>query len=199
VSGARGGWGRDRALSLARLAIVSLAIWSALALATATAAAQTVLTCSVSGQSGKCSPTVTLDIPATMVNPALLQLTVSPTSSTYTAATTDMDQATGLATFTPLTMSVQANRAWTIQVNGNSAFWTASAGAWASKPVSDLIWSLTPAGSTTAMSTTANTLTTGSAGSGSPSFSVYMRPLAHWATDKPGNYSMTVTFTMTTP
>jgi hypothetical protein len=96
-------------------------------------------------------------------------------------------------------MSVQANRAWTIQVNGNSAFWTASSGAWASKPVSDLIWSLTPAGSTTAMSTTAKTLTTGSAGPGSPSFSVYMRPLARWATDKPGNYSMTVTFTMTTP
>ena len=80
----------------------------------------------------------------------------------------DMDQATGLATFTPISLTVQANRAWTIQVNGNAAFWTASAGAWASKPVSDLIWSLTPAGPTSAMSTTATTLTTGSAGPGSP-------------------------------
>ena len=138
------------------------------------------------GQSGKCSPTVTLDQPATMVNPALLQLTVSPTASTYTAATTDMDRVTGLATFTPISLTVQANRAWTIQVNGNAAFWTASAGAWASKPVSDLIWSLTPAGPTTAMSTTATTLTTGSPGPGSPGVSVYMRPVAHWATDKPG-------------
>ena len=66
--------------------------------------------------SGKCSPTVTLDQPATIVNPALLQLTVSPTASTYTAATTDMDQASGLAAFTPVSLSVQANRAWTIQV-----------------------------------------------------------------------------------
>jgi hypothetical protein len=49
------------------------------------------------------------------------------------------------------------------------------------------------------MSTTATTLTTGSAGPGSPSVAVYMRPIAHWATDKPGSYSMTVTFTMTTP
>jgi hypothetical protein len=182
-----------------RFAVASLAIWAALALSTAAVAAQTVLTCSVSGQSGKCSPTVTLDQPATMVNPALLQLTVSPTASTYTAATTDMDQATGLATFTPISLTVQANRAWTVQVNGNAAFWTASAGAWASKPVSDLIWSLTPAGPTTAVSTTPTTLTTGSAGPGSPGVTVYMRPIAHWATDKPGNYSMTVTFTMTTP
>jgi hypothetical protein len=182
-----------------RFAVASLAIWAALALSTAAVAAQTVLTCSVSGQSGKCSPTVTLDQPATMVNPALLQLTVSPTASAYTAATTDMDQATGLATFTPISLTVQANRAWTIQVNGNAAFWTASAGSWASKPVGDLIWSLTPAGPTTAMSTTATTLTTGSAGPGSPSVAVYMRPIAHWATDKPGSYSMTVTFTMTTP
>ncbi len=137
---------RDRASAIVRFAVASLAIWAALALSTAAVAAQTVLTCSVSGQSGKCSPTVTLDQPATMVNPALLQLTVSPTASTYTATTIDMDQATGLATFTPISLTVQANRAWTIQVNGNAAFWTASAGAWASKPVSDLIWSLTPGG-----------------------------------------------------
>ena len=163
------------------------------------AASQTVLTCSVSGQSGKCSPSVTLDQPATMVNPALLQLTVSPTTSTYTAATTDMNAATGLATFTPVTLSVQANRAWTVQVKGNSAFWTASAGGWTSKPVSDLIWSLTPAGATTAMSTTSTTLTSGSPGPGSPSVAVYMRPVAHWTTDKPGTYSLSVTFTLTTP
>ncbi|HEY2165478.1 MAG TPA: hypothetical protein VGH04_15885 [Gemmatimonadaceae bacterium] len=190
---------RNRASALARFAFASLAIWAALALSTAAVAAQTVLTCNVSGPSGKCAPTVTLDQPATMVNPALLQLTVSPTASTYTAVTTDMDQAAGLATFTPISLTVQANRAWTIQVNASAAFWSASGGAWTSKPVSDLIWSLAPAGATTTMSTTAKTLTTGSAGPGSPSVSVYMRPIAHWATDKPGNYSMTVTFTMTTP
>ena len=180
----------------------SITIWLLAALgvlATPTASAQTVLVCSVSGQSGKCSPTVTLDQPATMVNPALLQLTVSPTTSTYTAATTDMDASRGLASFTPVTLTVQANRAWTVQVKGNSAFWTASAGAWTGKPVSDLVWSLTPAGTTKAMSTTSATLTTGSAGSGSPGVSVYMRPVAHWTTDKPGTYSMAVTFTLTTP
>jgi len=111
-----------RLSGLVRFVIASLAIWAALALSTPAVAAQTVLTCSVSGQSGKCSPTVTLDQPATMVNPALLQLSVSPTSSTYTAATTDMDQATGVATFTPVSLSVMANRSWTLQVNANFAF-----------------------------------------------------------------------------
>ena len=188
-----------RLSGLVRFVIASLAIWAALALSTPAVAAQTVLTCSVSGQSGKCSPTVTLDQPATMVNPALLQLSVSPTSSTYTAATTDMDQATGVATFTPVSLSVMANRSWTLQVNANFAFWTASAGAWGSKPASDLIWSLTPAGPTTSVTTTATTLTTGSAGPGSPTVLIYIRPVAHWLTDKPGNYSITVTFTMTTP
>lgn len=168
-------------------------------LATSVASAQTVLVCSVGGQSGKCSPTVTLDLPATMVNPALLQMTVSPTTSTYTAATTDMNSSSGLASFTPVTLSVKANRAWTVQVKGNSAFWSASAGAWTSKPVSDLVWSLTSAGATTAMSTTSATVTSGSAGSGSPGVSVYVRPVAHWTTDKPGSYSMSVTFTLTTP
>ena len=185
--------------ALARLLIASLAIWTALALVAPTAAAQTVLTCTVSGASGKCSPTVTLDQPATIVNPALLQLTVSPTSSSYTAAKTDMDVVTGLATPSLVTLTVQANRNWTVLVNGNAALWTASAGAWTNKPVSDLIWSLTPAGATTAMSTTAKTVTTGSPGSGSPSVAVYTRPVVHWATDKPGAYSMTVTFTLSTP
>jgi len=26
-----------------------------------------------------------------------------------------------------------------------------------------------------------------------------MRPVAHWTTDKPGTYSLSVTFTLTTP
>jgi hypothetical protein len=137
--------------------------------------------------------------PATMTNPALLQLTVSPTSSSYTAASSDMNVTTGLATPSLVTLTVEANRSWTVQVSGNTAFWTASAGAWTSKPVGDLIWSLTPTGTTTAMSTTAKTVTTGSPGLGTPGTSVYMRPLAHWTTDKPGTYSMTVTFTLTTP
>jgi hypothetical protein len=179
---------------------MAVGMFAALGLLSASAAsAQTVLVCSVSGQSGKCSPTVTLDLPATMVNPALLQMTVSPTTSTYTAATTDMNSSSGLASFTPVTLSVQANRAWTVQVEGNSAFWSASAGAWTSKPVSDLVWSLTPAGATTAMSTASATVTSGSAGSGAPGVSVYVRPVAHWTTDKPGTYSMSVTFTLTTP
>ena len=40
---------RDRASALVRFAVASLAIWAALALSTAAVAAQTVLTCSVSG------------------------------------------------------------------------------------------------------------------------------------------------------
>ena len=81
---------------------------------------------------------------------------------------------------------------------GNTATWTASAGAWAGKPVSDLRWSLTPTGASTAMSQISSTLLSGSAGAGTPT-TVYMRPVVNWTTDKPGVYTMGVTFTLTTP
>ncbi len=160
--------------------------------------AQTVTTCTVSGTSGKCSPDVSLDKPATMTNPALLQLTLSSTSFAATAAATDMGAVQGIATGGTVTITVQANRAWTVQANGNSAFWTASAGAWATKPVSDLHWSLTPTGASTAMSQTSSTILSGTAGSGTPT-TVYMRPVVNWTTDKPGVYTLGVTFTLTTP
>jgi len=165
-------------------------------------AAQT--TCSVSGQNGKCTPDVVLANPGTMTNPALLTLTVSPTSSalsplSVTATMTDMDVAAGVGTPVSASFTVQGNRAWSVQISGATATWSASTGAWASKPVSDLRWSLSSSGATTAMSVTPATVTSGSATSGSASTTVYLRPAVHWATDKPGTYTIGVTFTLTAP
>jgi hypothetical protein len=160
--------------------------------------AQTVTTCTVSGTSGKCSPDVSLDKPGTITNPALLQLTLSSTSFSATATASDMGVSQGMTTGGTVTITVQANRAWTVQAQGNSAVWTASAGAWASKPVSDLHWSLTPTGASTAMSQTSATILSGSAGAGTPT-TIYMRPVVNWTTDKPGVYTLGVTFTLTTP
>jgi hypothetical protein len=155
--------------------------------------------CSVTGTSGKCSPDISLSIPATIMNPALLSFMVSPpTTLTATATVTDMDDVDGMATGSIATITVQGNRTWSISVNGNSALWTATGGAWASKPVSDLRWSLTPTGVSTAASTTASTLMTGNPSSGTP-INVYFRPVVHWLTDKPGTYTMGVTFTITAP
>lgn len=156
--------------------------------------------CSVSGVSGKCSPDISLSVPATITNPALLAFTVSPsTTLTATAAVTDMDVVTGMSTGSIATITVQGNRTWSVSVKGNSALWTATGvGAWASKPVSDLHWSLTPTGASTALSTTAGTLMTGNPSSGTP-ISVYFRPVVHWLTDTPGNYTMGITFTITAP
>ena len=173
-----------------------------LALAATPSLAQT--SCSVSGQNGKCSPDVSLASPGTMTNPALLKLTVSPTSSplspiSVTATMSDMEVAAGVATPASVSFSVQGNRAWSVQVSGAAATWTASAGAWASKPVSDLRWSLSSTGATTAMSLTPVTVTSGTATAGSASTTVYLRPAVHWATDLPGTYTIGVVFTMTTP
>lgn len=155
--------------------------------------------CSVSGTSGKCSPTISLSSPATMTNPALLQLTVSPsTTLTSTATVTDMDVVDGVATGSIATITVQGNRTWSISVKGNSALWTASSGAWTSKPVSDLHWSLTPSGTSTALSTTGGTLMSGAPGAGTPT-TVYFRPVVHWLTDTPGVYTMGITLTITAP
>jgi hypothetical protein len=48
------------------------------------------------------------------------------------------------------------------------------------------------------VSTTATTLMTGNPSSGTP-INVYFRPVVHWLTDKPGTYTMGVTFTITAP
>jgi hypothetical protein len=166
--------------------------------------AQTVTACSVTGASGKCSPSVTLDKPGTMTNPALLALTVSPSSSplsplSLTASASDMDVATGLSSATTATLVVQANRAWTVQVSGATAVWGASAGAWTSKPVSELLWSLSPTGAATPLSVTSATAVSGTAGPGGAGTPLYFRPVVHWLTDKPGVYTMDVVFTLTTP
>jgi hypothetical protein len=160
--------------------------------------------CSVGGQSGKCSPDVVLANPGTMTNPALLTVTVSPTSSplsplSVTATMSDMDVAAGVGTPTPVSFTVQGNRAWTVQISGAAANWTASAGAWTNKPVSDLRWSLSSSGATTGMSITPATVASGSATAGSASTTVYLRPAVHWTTDLPGTYTIGVTFTLTTP
>jgi hypothetical protein len=109
-----------------------------------------------------------------------------------------MDDVDGMATGSIATITVQGNRPWSMSVKGNSALWTATGGAWASKPVSDLHWSLTSTGVSTAVSTTATTLMTGNPSSGTP-INVYFRPVVHWLTDKPGTYTMGVTFTITAP
>lgn len=139
-----------------------------------------------------------------MVNPALLALTVSPSSSSLaplslTATMGDMDVATGLSASTAVTLIVQANRTWTVQASGATAVWSASAGAWSAKPVSDLLWSLSSGGGGTAMSVTPATVLTGSPGAGGSGTSMYFRPVVHWLTDKPGVYTMNVVFTLTTP
>jgi hypothetical protein len=139
-----------------------------------------------------------------MTNPALLALTVSPSSSplaplSLTASASDMDVATGLSSATTTTLVVQANRGWTVQVSGATAVWGASAGAWASKPVSDLLWSLSPTGAATPLSVTSATVVSGTAGPGGTGTPLYFRPVVHWLTDKPGVYTMDVVFTLTTP
>ncbi len=173
-----------------------------LALTGTIGAAQT--SCSVSGASGKCSPDVVLSNAGKMTNPALLTLTVTPTSSpvsplSVTATMSDMNVAAGVATPAPVSFTVQANRAWSVQISGAAAAWTASVGAWANKPVSDLRWSLSSTGATTAMSVTPASVISGSATAGSASTTVYLRPAVHWATDLPGTYTIGVVFTMTSP
>ena len=170
---------------------------SLIGLVPAFAGAQT--TCSVSGTSGKCSPVVSMSSPATMTNPALLAFTVSPsTTLSATATVSDMDVVDGMTTGSVATLTVQGNRTWSVSVKGNSALWSASAGAWVSKPVSDLHWSLTPAGVSTALSTTGGALISGAPGAGTVT-TVYFRPVVHWLTDTPGNYTMGITFTITAP
>ncbi len=62
------------------------------------------------------------------------------------------------------------------------------------KPLSDLMWQLTVGGSWASMTTSGVTVKTGVAGSGS--FGMDYKFLLSWAADKPGTYTATIQYTI---
>jgi hypothetical protein len=123
--------------------------------------------------------------------------------STALTAPTPADFDAGFNSTTGPTITVSGNAAWTLHVRASAALWTAtntSAGAPArtTKPAADLKWSTASNGTFNALTTT-DVLLVGGSATASSAKTLYFETLYAWTLDTPGNYSLAVILTLTSP
>lgn len=154
--------------------------------------------CTASGAPANCSQGGSVSMTAGRV----VRLQMSAGSTSLTAPTTaDFDA--GFNSTTGPTLTVSANAAWTLHIRAASAVWTATntttgVAARVNKPAADLKWSTASNGTFTALSATDANLVSGRA-TASSATTLYFQTLYNWALDTPGNYSMSVVLTLTSP
>jgi hypothetical protein len=143
-----------------------------------------------------CSFSVAAPNSTSYTNPALLNLTASATS--FTTSVTSAMLTAGKTTAQTMVLSVRGNRSWTVTASG-PATWTGTGTlARTNKPVGDLRWSTVTTGAGTALTTSAATLHSGSAGS-TNSKTIYWWTNLSYTGDPPGSYAIAVTLTLTAP
>ncbi|MDQ6870575.1 MAG: hypothetical protein M3037_01020 [Gemmatimonadota bacterium] len=154
--------------------------------------------CTANGSPATCNRTGSV----TMTAGRVVLLQVSAGSTTLTPPTpTDFDN--GFNATTGPTLTVSANAAWTLHLRASSALWTATntspgAPARTNKPAGDLKWSTASNGAFSALTTTDVNLVTGTA-TASNVTTLYFQTLYSWTLDTPGNYSLSVVLTLTSP
>ncbi len=168
-----------------KLALVALGL---VTLGTAQARAQT--TCN----SNPCSLNDTVKVTVNTVLRLTLSQAATPLTSPNEAAYDAGSQLDGGPT-----VSVKANRSWTVKLSSNAGTWTASgAGANAAKAASDLQWATAVGGPYTGASTSPATFLSGS-GTGNASQAVFYKTLWSYGSDTPGDYSLVVVYTLSAP
>lgn len=154
--------------------------------------------CTASGSPASCGQPGTVSMtPGRVVR---LQMSAGSTSLT---APTPADFDAGFNSTSGPTLTVSANAAWTLHIRAASSTWTATntasgVAARANKPVGDLKWNTTSGGSFTALSASDASLVTGSA-TASSATTLYFETLYDWSLDTPGNYSLSIVLTLTSP
>jgi hypothetical protein len=154
--------------------------------------------CTANGAPASCNRTGSVTMTAGRV--VLLQM--APVSTALTPPTpADFDA--GFNATTGPTFTVSANAAWTLHVRAAAAFWTATntspgAPARTTKPAADLKWSTAVAGTFNPLTTSDVNLVTGAATASSVT-TLYFQTLYNWTLDTPGNYSLVVVLTLTSP
>ena len=154
--------------------------------------------CTANGSPGNCNRTGSVTMTAGRV--VLLQVSAGSTALT-TPTPTDFDN--GFNATTGPTITISANAAWNLYLRASSAVWTATntspgAPARTNKPAGDLKWSKTSNGTFNALTTTDVNLAAGTA-TASNATSLYFQTLYSWTLDTPGNYSLSVVLTLTSP
>ena len=154
--------------------------------------------CTASGAPASCN----LPGSVSMTAGRVVRVQMSAGSTALTAPTpTEFDA--GFNSTTGPAITVSANAAWTLSVRASAALWTATntspgAPARTTKPAADLKWSTASNGTFTPLTTTDVTLVVGSA-TASSATTLYFQTLYAWTLDTPGNYSLAVVLTLTSP
>ena len=177
-----------------RLGASVIATLIGLSMAASPASAQ----CTASGAPASCG----LPGSVSMTAGRVVRLQMSAGSTALTAPTPADFDAGFNATSGP-TLTVSANASWTLSVRAAAATWTATntspgAPARTTKPAADLKWSTASNGSFVSLTTSDVNLITGSA-TASNATTLYFHTLYAWTLDTPGNYSMSIVLTLTSP
>jgi len=178
--------------SIFRAVLVATVI--GLPMAASSASAQ----CSATGAPANCGLPGTVSMTAGRV--VRLQMTAVSTPLT---APVPADFDAGFNATSGPTLTVSANASWTLSLRAAAATWTATntspgAPARANKPAADLKWSLLSTGPFTALTTSDVTLVSGAA-TASNATTLFFQTLYSWTLDTPGNYSMAIVLTLTSP
>ena len=154
--------------------------------------------CTAAGSPASCTQPGSVSMTAGRV----VRLQMSAGSTSLTAPTTaDFDA--GFNSTTGPTLTVSANAAWTLHIRAGSAVWTATntttgVVARPNKPAADLKWSTSSGGTFTALGASDANLVSGSA-TASSATTLYFQTLYDWSLDTPGNYSLSIVLTLTSP
>lgn len=154
--------------------------------------------CTASGAGATCN----LPGSVTMTAGRVIRLQMTAASTVLTAPTpTDFDA--GFNATTGPTLTISSNAAWTLHIRSAATFWTATntspgAPARTTKPAADLNWSTTAGGTFNSLTTTDVNLVTGAATASSIT-TLFFRTTYAWTLDTPGNYSLAVVLTLTSP
>src|SRR3982074_3396039 len=154
--------------------------------------------CNAIGSGGTCNQAGSVSMTAGRI----VRLQMTP-ASTAPHVPTPADFDAGFNATTGPTFTVSANAAWTLHVRAAAAFWTATntspgAPARTTKPAADLKWSTAVAGTFNSLTTSDVNLVTGAA-TASNATTLFFQTLYSWTLDTPGNYSLSVILTLTSP
>src|SRR2546423_11339099 len=154
--------------------------------------------CTASGAPANCGQAGSVSMTAGRV----VRLQMSAGATSLTAPTTS-DFDAGFNSTTGPTLTVSANAAWTLQIRAASPLWTATntatgVAARVDKPAADLKWSTSSGGVFTALGASDASLVNGAA-TASNATTLYFQTLYNWSVDTPGNYSLSIVLTLTSP
>jgi hypothetical protein len=131
-----------------------------------------------------------------------LFLTVTPSTTVLTpptAAHYDL----GFAATTGPTTAIRSNAPWVLAVSAASAVWSATdtqtQPARINKPAEDLLWATSSGGPFVPLTISPAAIASGNASTGATAASLFYRTLYSWALDTPGDYSLQLVFTISSP